>query len=295
MGYGALLELGLAAALVRYVADLRERGKLEELRAIVATGFVIASGLAALTVIAGLILAPYAPDLFHVPAEQRETTRLVIVAAAASAGMTFPSGTLFAVLHGLQRFDIGEHAADPGHPAARRIHGRRSAGRPRRRVGCGGGRPRVAGRPGPGAPPDTQGRARSPPRRSPTPKALVRRLFSFSWAIVIMQGAGLLKSRTDELVIAAVLPVARVTAYAVARRASEAPAMLTYQFTEVIMPLAAQLGARNEQERLRRVVFTGTRLTVAAYSPAPAASWSWRAPSSRRGSARNTARRAPSW
>jgi O-antigen/teichoic acid export membrane protein len=126
-------------------------------------------------------------------------------------------------------------------------------------------------------------------------KALVRRLFSFSWAIVIMQGAGLLKSRTDELVIAAVLPVARVTAYAVARRASEAPAMLTYQFTEVIMPLAAQLGARNEQERLRRVVFTGTRLTVAAYSPAPAASWSWRAPSSRRGSARNTARRAPSW
>lgn len=40
-------------------------------------------------------------------------------------------------------------------------------------------------------------------------KALVRRLFSFSWAIVIMQGAGLLKSRTDELVIAAVLPVAR--------------------------------------------------------------------------------------
>jgi PST family polysaccharide transporter/lipopolysaccharide exporter len=56
-----------------------------------------------------------------------------------------------------------------------------------------------------------------------------------------------------------------VTPYALARRASEAPSALTYQFTRVIMPLAAQMGARDENERLRAVFLTGSRLTLAAY------------------------------
>ena len=80
-----------------------------------------------------------------------------------------------------------------------------------------------------------------------------------------MQGAGTLKTRTDEIVIAAMLPVAQVTPYALARRAAEAPVLLTYQFSRVMLPLAAQLGARNEHDRLRAVFLTGTRLTLAAY------------------------------
>lgn len=265
MSYGTLLDLGVTGAVIRFVAELHEREDLDELRSVVVTAMTIAMALFAVTLCCGLVLAWFAPDLFQVPADQRETTRTLMVVAAAAQGLAFPSGVLFAVLQGMQRFDISNAlniiatllqaalvivgllaglgvvwvvaTAIPTSllvqvPAVLAV--RRAA--PDMRLSAGRPRPRLA-----------------------------RQMLSFSWAVLVAQGAEQVKTRTDEIVIGAMLPVANVAPYSLARRGTEAPVLLTYQFAKVLMPLSAQLGARNEHERLRAVFVTGTRVTLAAF------------------------------
>ncbi|MDH3285558.1 MAG: polysaccharide biosynthesis C-terminal domain-containing protein [Acidobacteriota bacterium] len=265
LGYAQLFGLGTSHAVTRFVSELHERGDLEGLRNVVATAFVMAIALASTMILAGVALAPFAPRLFGVAPDLVEATEGVMIAAGITAGTVFPVSTLFAVVSGLQRFDITNMlqlmgtfllaaftiaalvaglgvawVVAAGVPAsllaavAAAIAIRRVA--PELRLTS--GRPRLSD---------------------------VRRLLSFSWAIVFMQGAGLINARTDEIVIAAALPVAQVTPYGLARRASEAPTAMTFQFTRVIMPLSAQMGARDEHDRLRAVFLTGTRLTLATY------------------------------
>lgn len=265
MGYGQLCELGLSSAVIRFVADLRERGTQEDVRSVVATAFVIAIVLAGLTTLVGFLVAPFAADLFQVPADERGTMQWLVVLAAASAGIAFPTGMLFAVLQGLQRFDlvnilqVTSTLLLAAFTVAALVAGLGviwivAAGIP---VSLIVQVPAVVAIRR--AAPDLH-LASARPRR-----AMVGQLFSYSWTILVMHGASLINTRTDELVIAAMLPVARVTPYSLARRASEAPIFLTNQFTRVILPLAAQLGARSEHERLRAVLVTGTRVTLAAY------------------------------
>src|SRR5262249_50375839 len=72
---------------------------------------------------------------------------------------------------------------------------------------------------------------------------------------------------TDEIVIGAFFPVSAVTPYAIARKLSEIAQMMTDQFLRVLVPLASELRADNDQIRLRSVYLTGTRLTLAIFLP----------------------------
>ncbi|HWH14650.1 MAG TPA: oligosaccharide flippase family protein [Miltoncostaeaceae bacterium] len=265
MGYGSLLDLGLTSSVVRFVAELHARGETAALRDTVATGFVLSTLLGVATFAAGAVVAPLAPVLFAVPDDQRAVTTQLVLLTAVSAGLVFPTGTLFAVLRGLQRFDLVN--------AVSIVATLLTAAATVVALLLGGGVLWVVGvgipisiamqvpaylavrRAAPGL---RLGQGR--PRRH-----LVGRLVSFGWAVLVVQGASQIKTRTDEIVIAVFLPVARVTPYALARRVAEAPQILTYQFVRVLMPLSAELGARDERDRLRRVLLTGTRLTLVAY------------------------------
>jgi O-antigen/teichoic acid export membrane protein len=81
------------------------------------------------------------------------------------------------------------------------------------------------------------------------------------------QIAGRLKARTDEIVIAAFLPLSAVAPYAIALRLSETAQILTNQFMKILLPLASELHAENDQGRLRSLYITSTRLTLAIFLP----------------------------
>jgi O-antigen/teichoic acid export membrane protein len=98
-------------------------------------------------------------------------------------------------------------------------------------------------------------------------RRLLRTVYSFSAALVIRNLAGQIQTKTDEIVIGAFLPVANVTPYSIARRLSELPQVLTEQFLKVLMPLASQLDAAGERQRLRFLYLTSTRLTLALCTP----------------------------
>jgi O-antigen/teichoic acid export membrane protein len=68
-------------------------------------------------------------------------------------------------------------------------------------------------------------------------------------------------------VIGAFLPVARVTPYALARRLSELPQILTSQFIRILLPLASQLHAERDRARLRTLFTTSSRASLALFLP----------------------------
>jgi O-antigen/teichoic acid export membrane protein len=90
---------------------------------------------------------------------------------------------------------------------------------------------------------------------------------SFSSALFVINVAGQLQTKTDEIVIGASMPVAFVTPYSIARRLSEMPQLLSAQFMKVILPLASQLDAENDRVRLRTVYLTSSRITLAIFLP----------------------------
>jgi O-antigen/teichoic acid export membrane protein len=68
-------------------------------------------------------------------------------------------------------------------------------------------------------------------------------------------------------VIAANLPLRTVTPYALARRLSIIPQVLTDQFLRVLLPLVSELHATRDNARLRSIYVTSTRLTLAISLP----------------------------
>jgi O-antigen/teichoic acid export membrane protein len=98
-------------------------------------------------------------------------------------------------------------------------------------------------------------------------RRLARTVAGFSASIVLINGAEVLKKKTDELVIAGALPLARVAPYAVARRLSDVPEVVTYQFVRVLMPLASQLHGEQDAADLRAVYVASMRITLALFLP----------------------------
>jgi O-antigen/teichoic acid export membrane protein len=264
-GYTTLLDLGVTSSVTRYVAALRAQSDFDGLRRLVATGFVVSLALCGITVALGVALAPLVPDAFGVPDDERETARNLVYLAAISAGLVFPTGTLFAVLRGLQRYDLANAL---GVVATLLVAAATVVA-----VLAGGGVLWVVGVTIPVTIimqiPAARAVRWADPRlrlsRGRPRAADVKTIASFSWAVSVIQGANQIKTRTDEVVIAAFLPVARVTPYSLARRAAEAPQLLTYQFTRVLLPLSSDFSARGQQDRLRSIVLAGTRIALGAH------------------------------
>jgi O-antigen/teichoic acid export membrane protein len=102
--------------------------------------------------------------------------------------------------------------------------------------------------------------------RSADPK-LIRPILSFSWSVSLMSAAFRIETKTDELVVGAILSVSSVAPYALARKLSEAPQLLTEQFRRVLLPVAAELNAVDTPSQLRFLYLAGTRVTLAIHMP----------------------------
>ena len=93
----------------------------------------------------------------------------------------------------------------------------------------------------------------------------MRTVASFSSALFFVNAAERVNTKTDEFVIGGFLPVARIAPYSVARRLSELPQILTLQFINVLLPLASELDAEGDRQRLRALYVAATRLALVAY------------------------------
>ena len=265
--YGALLDFGIATAVTKYVAEYHSRGEMEEANRLIATSLWLYIGLGLSVFILSGVLAFIFPLFFQISPDQRELAMWMVLLSGLGLGVSLPGGTGNAILKGLQRYDLANIVNTVGFliyifsvmivlllgggilgivainipltlllqiPTIWLI--RRSA--PELRFSFRGAR-----------------------------MSLVRQVASFSSALFVINIAGQLQTKTDEIVIGGFMPIRNVTPYAIARRLSETPQMLSDQFIRVLLPVASQLNAEKNKDQLRKVYLASTRLGLASFLP----------------------------
>jgi O-antigen/teichoic acid export membrane protein len=286
VAYGSLANLGIGGALTKYIAEHRARGETGEARAtiVAARRVYLLMGAAV-----GLVLVAFAaivPDVFRVPPELAPIAQLTAAFMAIGLGMGISLSTAPAVLQGIQRYDIGAAIA-----VATTVL---SVVTTLIALAMGWG---IAGIAAFGilTPIVTQVLALIAIRRlapelvtAATPLATVglpapvlfpttlvtvtgaggvRRILGFSWPLLVLDVAGMLQAKSDEIVVGLALSVGAVTPYALGRRLSAIPKMLAEQFVVLLLPMASALDAVDDRARLRLLYLGGVRLSLAIAMP----------------------------
>ncbi len=267
VAYGSVLDLGVGGAVTKYVAELRATGRSDQASTLIATGLRMYCVVGLMVIVVSVPFALIFPDLFHIAPHQRHAARWVVLLTGVALAVQLPAATAYAVLRGLQRFDLNNLIS---------ISATLAQGIAIFAVlALGGG---VIGLAAVAAPltvltqipmqivirrvaPDLRFGWRGAERR------LLPTVASFSAALVVINGASVVKTKTDEIVIAGALPITAVAPYSIAGRIASLPTLLTYQFVRILFPLAAELYGAGDRARIRSLYVASTRLTLALFVP----------------------------
>jgi O-antigen/teichoic acid export membrane protein len=258
-----LLEIGISAGLVKYVAEHVARSEYDEGARLVGAATWLYALLGIGVCVAGLGLALVLPGLLDLHGHTRRVVPAVVALTALGAGISIPAVAPIALLRGLQRFSLVN-----GIVAGGAILG---AGLTVGALMLGGGIVGVAAATTVSAlitfaisfgvirrvAPELTGRLVRPDRQR------ARRLLRFSSSVAIVQVAGRLQTRTDAIVIGAALPLRLVAPYNFAQRLAEGTRLTTEQFVKVLLPVATEIGVTRDQSALRGLFLTATRLSLA--------------------------------
>lgn len=265
IGYGSLLDFGIASALTKYVAEFRARSEWEDARGLVGTAILLYAALGLIVFAVSALLAPLFANLFNVAPADHDTAVWLVVLTGLHFGLSIPCAATSAVLRGLQRFDlinlIGVSSTLLGGAAIvavllvdanpigillvniavmllmqlpsiwliRRIA-------PDLRLGFRG-----------------------------VNRKMAQKITSFSSSIFLLHVGGRLESQTDEIVIGAALPIGLVAPYNLARMISTLPQLVAEQFLTLLLPLASEMDAMRDRDRLRTLYLVSTRVTLGVF------------------------------
>jgi O-antigen/teichoic acid export membrane protein len=267
VGYGWVFNLGIGAALVKYVAEYYARGETDRAHHFIATSLVLFTLLGLVCFALSICLAPLLPVWLHLPAEEQSTATWVIILMGAELGVAMPCSTGTSVLQGLQRYDLVNLVTTGATVATVAAMGAALL--------LGGG---VVAMVAVTIPLTLANQLLSTwfiHRIAPQLRfgwrgaqaGSIRGILSFSGPLFLMQLAELLQRKTDEIVVAALMVITAVTPYSLARRLADLTRRLTDQFVRVLLPLASELHAGNELVQLKALYTTGTRLSLALLLP----------------------------
>jgi O-antigen/teichoic acid export membrane protein len=260
--FGFLIELGISAALVKYVAEHAARREVDEAARMVGAATWLYALLGAGVASAGLLLAWALPALVDLHGAAGRLVRPLALLTAVDVGISVLAIAPMAVLKGLQRF-----------PAVNAITGAgalTSVALTVTVLETGAG---IVGVAAVGALNSALTYAASlhvarrlvpeyfavPVRRD---VGRVRRLLRFSRSVAVIQVASRMQTRLDVVVIAAALPVRLLAPYNFGQRLAAGTWMATDQFGKVLLPLATEVSATREPVALRALYLTATRLTL---------------------------------
>lgn len=264
---GALLDLGMSPAVVKYVAETHATGDYERGRNTIATALSLYCVIGLIVLFVAVAIAPFFPTLFQVPPSFRAATIIAVALMGVQLAISIPMTLPEAILLGSHRYvafqslmmlatllaaasTVAVLLAGGGIVAlftaaiitsmvpqmigiwlARRLE-------PKLKIGWRGAR-----------------------------RDLVRHLLSYSILTFIIQLAYNVQTQIDEMVIGAFLPVSSVGAYYVARRVSAVPQMISQPILSAFLPLASQLNAQKDADGLRELYLVGTRAILAVCVP----------------------------
>jgi O-antigen/teichoic acid export membrane protein len=264
LGFFSLLDLGLGAAVVKYVAECRGARDHERRNQIVSTLFVAYIALTLISVLILGALSPFYGEIMNLPVQGRDKALMLLwLMAFRLVFVPLPMGMYRSVLHGEQKFystnmaqvvsltlyGVGayvvlERGGDIIDLALVQIATMlveylaywflsvRSVDHLQIRFGL-------------------------------ASKAVMKEVWGFSTAALFVNVAGLILLRTDPLIIKLYLPLSAVAIYAVALKVAEALLMLLKQFINVLSPLIAELKGEGENEKIKFIFLNCTRFALA--------------------------------
>ena len=262
IAYMALLDLGMRGAVIHFVAKHQARGEhLDSSRAVsVALAFRILIGL--VVIVATLILAAFASEIFRIPPNMWTAARWAIVISGFNLSLSLTVGVFGGVLVALQRFELASGIAiaqtlisaagtvwilDRGYGIVslaliqlavalilniatiiicRRVY-------PDLRIGF-----RFLDR------------------------SVLPELWRYSFYLFVIAATGQVIYYTDNLVVGIFLSAEAVTLYAIGGRFIEYLGQLGSSFAQTFMPVATNLAAQDRQDQLRRLLIQGTRAAL---------------------------------
>jgi O-antigen/teichoic acid export membrane protein len=260
--FGFLVELGISAALVKYVAEHAARGEVDEAARMVGAATWLYALLGASVASAGLLLALALPAFVDLHGAAGRLVRPLALLTAVDVGISVLAIAPMAVLKGLQRFPVVNAITGAGALTSVALTVTALA------TGAG-----IVGVAAVGALNSALTYAASlltarrlvpeyvavPVRRDP---GRTRRLLRFSGSVAVIQVASRMQTRLDAVVIAAALPVRLITPYNFAQRLAAGTWIASDQFGKVLLPLATEVNATREPAALGALYLTATRLTL---------------------------------
>lgn len=267
VGLFELMDLGLAAAVVKYVAEAQGRGDEQRLRQVTATLFWIYSALACLLMLLVCGSALFLERLFDLPPERVEVARVVLIVLGARLASCLPLGMFRGVLagHRKQRVADGYKAlASLGYFVAvllllSRWPDLRTLALLNLIAGV---LPMLA---------MAIHAQLSLPGVSIDPRAASRgvatQLASFSIFIVLIQVSRQIYTRVDALIIGSALALDSVALYAIAMQVSSRAQQICFQPIRALGPIFAELHGSRDWSNIRATWLRGSKLAMAIATP----------------------------
>ena len=265
--YVDVLDVGVSAATVRYVAEYHALENLDRIRRAISTAFIvlIPAGLLALGI--GVVLAHYYPSIFDIDPQLAGTTTALVLIIAVPLSISVPSDTFGGTLGALQRFDLLNlslisvlvTSALAWWIVIEVGGGLIALGVATGIIGLAGQATRffMVRRLVPGATVSLRLFDRS----------LVRPLASLSAWLAIGRSAQIAIMRIDTLIVGVLLGAGSAGVYAIGQKLSSAAEKLVIPGTLGFFPFASELAARRDREGLRQALLTGTRISLAIAGP----------------------------
>jgi O-antigen/teichoic acid export membrane protein len=261
--FAFLLELGISAGLLKYVAEHAARGETDEAAQMVGAAKWLYALLGGFVAIAGLAVALGLAALVDLHGRPGEVVPPLAAITALDVGITILALPPVTVLKGLQRFPLSNAITGGGAVLGAVLAVAALA------AGLG-----IVGAAAAAALNSVLTYAVAlavthrvipaymavPMRRD---SGRVRRLIRFSRSVGVVQVAVHMQTRLDAIVIAAALPVRLVTPYSFAQRLASGTEIATDQFAKVLLPFATEVSATREPGALKGLYVTATRLTLA--------------------------------
>jgi O-antigen/teichoic acid export membrane protein len=261
--YGMLLEGGFGGAVIKYVAEHVARGERSEARSLIASAVWLYAGLAVLAVLVSVTLAPVLPPRLHIEPDQYSAAVWLIQLTGLNIACAIAATPATSVLRGLHRYDL--------HNAVIAVNSIAEAVMVTAILFAGGGLigmmlALIAANLISGVISVTLVARIAPDLRlglTGATRASFKRLALFSTALFPIEAGRRLQSRADGFIIAAFSALSAVTPYALARRLAELSELASVQFLRVLMPVASELHAGNDEAKLRQLYLVSSRIALA--------------------------------
>jgi O-antigen/teichoic acid export membrane protein len=262
VGYMGLLDLGVRAAVTRYIARFHTQEDHLEATRVASSALAIFSMIGILAIAIAGILATFIAQIFQIPAELIPVARVVLILGGANMALSMISGVYGGIVAGLQRFDC-INTAEVAIGAIRALAIILA-------LNAGLGLISLAGiQLGMSA---LRGLANYWLSRRLYPqmraaffecrRSHLTMIFSFSFSVILLQASGMLILFTDAVVIGSFLPLGMVTFFAIAANLTEYARAPISGISQTLTPSASALEAENEGGELQRVLLAAARIAT---------------------------------